>query len=124
MPAFFVTFRKIRSHYPKLGNGDTFSTMFYRIVLCLIISLLIAACGSDNTAEPMFEESADEQPDPGSAPESPAAENEEANDAGDDEYRYDIFPNAVELCVPETTYDFSMVINAATYETSLFWRRG
>ena len=47
-----------------------------------------------------------------------------SNDAGDDEYRYDIFPNAVELCVPENTYDFSMVINAATYETPLSFGEG
>jgi hypothetical protein len=47
-----------------------------------------------------------------------------SNDAGDDEYRYDVFPNAVELCVPDTTYDFSMVINAATYETPLSFGEG
>ena len=92
MPTLFATFRKVKSLYPKLGNGDTFSSMFHRIVLCITISLLIAACGSDNTAEPMFEESADEQPDPGSAPESPAAEDEvteEADDAGDEEVAAD-----------------------------------
>ena len=48
--------------------------MFHRIALCISISLLVAACGSDKVEEPMFEESGDEQSVLGSSPESPAAD--------------------------------------------------
>ena len=74
MTTLFATFRKVKPSNPKSGNGDTFRTMFHRIALCISISLLVAACGSDKVEEPMFEESGDEQSVLGSSPESPAAD--------------------------------------------------
>ena len=74
MPTLFAIFRKVKPLSSKSGNGDAFRTMFRRIALCVSISLLVAACGSDKVEEPMFEESGDEQSVLGSSPESPAAD--------------------------------------------------
>ena len=59
MPTLFATFKKVKPLSSKSGNGDSFRTMFHRIALCISISLLVAACGSDKVEEPMFEQSGD-----------------------------------------------------------------